>query len=58
MLGVCFFRAQDTTFLRNHLRQKELPSIRCGMLYSELIRNLLKLKVGLRKGGFDIPGTR
>ena len=55
MLGVCFFRAQVASFLRNRLRQKELPSIWCGSLYSEPVYELLKIKV-VRKGGFDIPG--
>ena len=55
MLSVYLFRTQDTTFLHNHLEQKELSSKWFGIFCSELIYKLLNIKVDLRKGGFEPP---
>ncbi len=54
-LGVCFSSGIDTNGLAKSMSKNQLDDRRDRIKYSALMHNLLKIKVGLRKGGLEPP---
>jgi hypothetical protein len=54
-LGVCFRSKIDTNGLTKTMSKNQLNDRRGRIKYSAPMRNLLKIKVGLRKGGLEPP---